>query len=443
MIYFLLILSLLIPSLSFADNNLLIGLAAKDLTPSVEEKIPLGGYGSKERRNWPPEIFKRYPILRMFAPSKGTLDPIRAKVMYIQGQDKKLLFISLDVIGVTREMRDDLLKRLKKEGFNSSNVIISGTHTHSGPGALSTNLFWQIFAMDRFQKKFYKKFMDQIMSTIHESVQNATEGTLHTLSFATSNLVRNRRGPLRPVNPNAHFILAKNTANEWMGGIVNYAVHGTSLGAENLFFSADTPGSIERELEKMLTEINGYIRPMSQSTFLFINGAEGDISPNLSNHHEMGVQFAKQTEDHWNFITPLNSDWQTYQKTVYLYKPKVNLSKCIEEKWMPKGVNIGLGRFIDSSTTINQVRFGSLWLMSWPGEATTEIGLMLKEEALKLGATDAWVLGLTNDHLAYFTTPEEFKEGGYESCVNFFGANGGLTLINAHKKLSTFRKGHL
>jgi hypothetical protein len=42
------------------------------------------------------------------------------------------------------------------------------------------------------------------------------------------------------------------------------------------------------------------------------------------------------------------------------------------------------------------------------------------------------VMGLTNDHLAYFTTPEEFLAGGYETCVNFFGAEGGKNILQKH-----------
>lgn len=41
-------------------------------------------------------------------------------------------------------------------------------------------------------------------------------------------------------------------------------------------------------------------------------------------------------------------------------------------------------------------------------------------------------MGLTNDHLAYFTTPEEFSAGGYETCVNFFKADGGNNILQKH-----------
>lgn len=442
--YFFLLLSLTtLSTFSFADDELQIGLATQEITPSVEEKIPLGGYGSFDRRKVPFQISKDYPFLRLFKPAQGALDPIRAKVMYLKGPDKKLLFISLDVIGVTKEMRTDLIKRLQKLGFDTHNVIISGTHTHAGPGALSPNLFWEIFAMDRFQKKYYERFMKQVIDTVTHAMSVTTPGELFTLSFNTSNLTRNRRGSDRPLNPMANLLLAKAHTGEWLGGIVNFAVHGTSLGSKNLFFSSDTPGAIERELEMLLINENGLFRPYGKASFLFVNGAEGDVSPGLGTHEEMGKEFARQTKTNWSLMKPLTAEWKTLNKEITLYKPKVNLRKCIDKKWMPKKINIGLNAFISKKTTINQIRFGKLWLLTWPGEATTEIGLKLNDEAMKHGAQESWFFGLTNDHLAYFTTPEEFKVGGYETCVNFFGENGGLRLIDEHKKLFQLQEGHL
>lgn len=418
-----------------AENNLMVGLSTTDVTPSVDDQIPLGGYGSVERRNWPPRIY-RHPFIRTFRPSLGELDPIRVKSMYLQKENKKLLFISLDVIGVSGEMRQDIIQRIKEMGIPASSIIISGTHTHSGPGGLSNNLFWQIFAMDRFQRKFYEKYMNEITKTIKASILNAQPAELFTLSYATTDLQNNRRGEDRPLDPTANLMMARTLSGEWLGGLINFAVHGTSLEADNLFFSADAPGAIERGLEKFLQQENGSVRLINNPRVLFMNGAEGDVSPK-HDQTMMGSEFASQTIAHWNELKPMNETWIVLEKKISLSKPTVDLKKCVDESWMPKGIKLGLGRFVSKTTVINQIHFGPLWLLTWPGEPTTEIGLKLKQVAMETGALDAWVFGLTNDHLGYFTTPEEFAKGGYETCVNFFGSQGGETILKAHKNLST------
>lgn len=421
-------------SLQAAETQLRVGLSSTDVTPRVEDQIPLGGFGSLERRNWPPHLF-HYPFLRTFRIAQGKLDPIRVKSMYLARENSKLLFVSLDVIGISNKMRLDLISRLKHTGIPDSNIIISATHTHSGPGGLSDNFFWQIFAMDRYQKRFYEKYMAAIVKTIMVSVYNTQPAELFTLSYATSELLNNRRGPNRPIDPTANFLMARNLNGEWLGGLVNYAVHGTSLGAANLFFSSDAPGSIEREMEQFLAQENGSVRLSNYPQVLFLNGAEGDISPK-HDQIKMGKDFVTQTISHWNEIAPLTESWQVLQQKVYVGKPVIKLKKCVNESWMPKNLKIGVKRFVSNTTIINQIHFGPLWLMTWPGEPTTELGLQLKQMAKDSGAQTAWVLGLTNDHLAYFTSPEEYETGGYESCVNFFGPDGAKKIIQAHQKLS-------
>ena len=432
---FVLFLALSLTQAALASDELMVGIATTDITPAKEDFIPLGGYGSAERRNYPFRFFTKKPYFRTFRVSEGTLDPIRAKAMYVKRGDKKLLFVGLDVIGVTKGMHKDLIEKLSDEGFNSSEVIVSGTHTHSGPGGLSNNFLWEVIAMDRFQKAYYDLFLSQVVDTVRAAIADVQAADLHTLSFDTENLQNNRRGNHRPLYPRAILLLAQSKSGEWMGGLVNYAVHGTSLDADNLLFSSDVPGAIEKGLTELLAEKNGYVRTLSESDFIFINGAEGDVSPAMK-YHELGAEFASQTAKHWEEIKPLEANWTTVQQEIDMGKPKINISKCVEQKWMPKKFNIGLKKFISSKTFISQVHFGNLWFMTWPGEPTTELGTKLRAAAQENGAEDAWVFGLTNDHLAYFTTEDEFATGGYEACTNFFGATGGTKIIEAHRALS-------
>ncbi len=48
----------------------------------------------------------------------------------------------------------------------------------------------------------------------------------------------------------------------------------------------------------------------------------------------------------------------------------------------------------------------------------------------------AWIMGLTNDYLAYFTTPDEFNQGGYEACFSLYGKQSGTKILSEHKALS-------
>src|SRR5437762_5608033 len=142
-------------SLSFAQSpsqpELRAGAASVEI--ALPQGVPLAGYGSVARRAFP--YVHGYEYAKLFKPSTGTHDAIRAKSMVLISGDKKLLFVSLDVAGVTAEMYEDLLAKLAPLGYQRDQVFVAATHTHSGPGTLSRRWLWQFLASDRYQDKIY------------------------------------------------------------------------------------------------------------------------------------------------------------------------------------------------------------------------------------------------------------------------------------------------
>jgi hypothetical protein len=69
--------------------------------------------------------------------------------------------------------------------------------------------------------------------------------------------------------------LAKSSANgRWLGGMVNYSVHGGGMPIDTLVYSSDFPGQIELQMENRIRGMNdGGNKPV----ILFVNGAEGDV----------------------------------------------------------------------------------------------------------------------------------------------------------------------
>jgi hypothetical protein len=131
--------------------------------------------------------------------------------------------------------------------------------------------------------------------------------------------------------------------------------------------------------------------------------------------------------------------WDVKKIDVQLKAPKLNLAGCInspdKESKIFKRFAIPVGKLLPRQASIWQIKLGSLFLMTWPGEPNTSLGRMLKTAAQETGNTQPWVLGLTNDHLSYFTSKQEYTAGGYEACASFYGAEGGPTLVSAHRKM--------
>ena len=421
------------------SDHLHVGFSSSDITPPVG--VPLAGFGGGARRLGF-DILSRYPYATFLVPSEGVLDPIRAKVMALQQGKKKLVFISLDTVAVTAEVRKDLLHHLKKNhGLGPDEVFISATHTHSGPGTLSRNLYWSLLAVDAFQQKIYDQILNGVIRGVERAFASLEPAELWAFEFKTEEIQKNRRDKEGHFDPITNVLLAKNKRGHWLGGMVNIAIHGTSLNGKNLCFSADIPGAMERAVQARLKEMNG-ATANGMPTVLFINGAEGDVGPakrGLENMVKLADSFGDQVVKALPSARPVDPKWSVTSKEVKLSSASLNVRGCIKDETIRSFIfrefRLWIGFLLPSETQVWNIQLGDLTFMTWPGEATTSVGFALKHTAKKAGVTHPWFMGLTNDYLGYQTTEEEYHTSSYESCSSLFGPDGAQQILDAHEKL--------
>ena len=130
---------------------------------------------------------------------------------------------------------------------------------------------------------------------------------------------------------------------------MNFVVHGTALNAHNLELSADVPGGIERALEQQL-----------HAPVLFINGAEGDVSPAEGGYEgiaNLSHSFGKQASHVLANAKPMEATWSVRSSTIQLGDPAVTVGAS-------------------ASTRSATVEAATLWSSSstcfiWPGSGIT------------------------------------------------------------------------
>jgi neutral ceramidase len=409
-------------SLCFAQSKteLRVGFAQAEI---AQNGVPLAGYGSGARRTFPFISSNEYAT--WFKPSTGTHDSIRVKAMTLWSGDKKLLFVSLDLAAVTNETYEDLVAHLAKLGYSRQAVFISATHTHSGPGTLSNRFLWEALAADRFQPAYYARVRDSVAAVVMSAENAAQPAHLFSASFATKGLQRNRRHREGWFDPTANILLARSRSGAWLGAMVNFAIHGTALNAHNLELSADVPGGIERALQEQL-----------HAPVMFINGAEGDVSPaegGFGGIERISRSFAQQAMQALPQANPVEPTWSVRSSTIQLGDPAVILGACLPQSWhkhIGDWIVLGLGDSVPHSITVTSLQLGELRMLAWPGEPTTTLGFDLKQ-----AAPNAWVLGLTNGYQGYFTSPGEFAEGRYEACSSLYGKQAGERVVEAFADL--------
>ncbi len=122
------------------------GVARAVITP--QEPIWMAGYGSRDH------------------PSEGTLVDLWAKALAIEdAKGKKVVLVTTDLLGFPKKMSDRIRDQLAiKYGLTRSQIILSSSHTHSGP-VLMDALF-DIYPLDAKQTEVIRKYSNNLEKQI-------------------------------------------------------------------------------------------------------------------------------------------------------------------------------------------------------------------------------------------------------------------------------------
>jgi Neutral/alkaline non-lysosomal ceramidase, N-terminal len=423
------------------SNPLMVGMVSHDMKPALG--IPLAGYGAEARR-LPEKIdWKlKYPECTLFRPSEGYHSPIRSKVMALkQGQDH-LIFVSLDTIGLEHRLTRDVLKGLKDYGIKPHELVLTATHTHGGPGTLSKRFPLQVIAVDLYRPKNYRYILNQVVTSIKMALDHMEPADVYKTKAAINGIQKNKWRQVNKFDNTAGFLVAKSRATgQWMGGIVNFSVHGGSMPVGLMLYSSDLNGGIEHELEKHFAFKNAL--QGKEPVFLFLNGAEGDVGAVGGRSVEIIDVLSKKfvdeaapalIEESMTAVEPVIS---SKKDKFFLGIPASTIKFC-GDGWvekLPQWFKVNLYPLMPSHSYISQSQVGDVTFLTWPGEPSTQLGWDLQKMAKENGVIDPWVIGLAHDYTTYYTNKEEFNEGTYDSCSSLYGHKGSRRVIKAHEKL--------
>jgi neutral ceramidase len=242
------------------------GVAKADLDPPLG--IPMAGYA-----------------MRL---SKGTLDPIEARVLAMSDGSRTIAFVTLDLCytfepPVMEEIRASVRSSVDE-------VIFHASHTHSGPTYAAS-------------PEAVRHAIPRITAAIQAAARSLAPARIGN-SWGQAYIGFNRRylrpdGSLEmfwrnetkitttfPVDPTVGVIRIDDVAGKPIAILVHYSCHPVVLGPENLEYSADYPGEMRRYVEQQLGGMA-----------FFLQGAPGDINPYLDKTRlgQDAVALMKQT----------------------------------------------------------------------------------------------------------------------------------------------------
>jgi hypothetical protein len=206
----------------------------------VPAGAPLAGYGSLTRRLLLPDVLGRHPHTFWFQPSQGMRDPLAARALVLQAGGQRVGWVAVDLLAVDRAFTVDVETRLQAAGVPALTLIVSASHTHSGPGSFVDSELMGWFTLDRIDGTVRETLLDAVVTAIRLADAARRPARLATASVTAPPLVRSRLR--QPLDHEMLVIRVTGLGGEPLALVWNYAIHGTTLGSRNLRLSGDVMG---------------------------------------------------------------------------------------------------------------------------------------------------------------------------------------------------------
>jgi hypothetical protein len=416
------VLAVLLPTVSPAappGNTLRAGAARMPMR--IPPGTPVAGYGSIHRRLLVPDLLGLYPHAFWFKPAQGHLDELSVRALVVYVGEKRITWVAADLVAVDQGFTRRLGERLVASGIKAGTLIVSASHTHSGPGAFLGSEVFAVTAVDREDAMVRDAVLDAMVEAVRRAGTRARDARMALATVAGPPATISRLGG----DVDREVVVLKLVARdgEPIAVLWNYAIHGTMLGPRNLRLSGDVMGVASRAIEDALGV-----------PALYINGAVGDVSPRHHGETEQevtGRALATTVRAAWAHATPEPIEGRPLAvrtTRVRLPSPSVSLPHCTA-RWMPSWARVPLGRVLPRETELIAVALGRLAWVTMPGEPVTALGREIKDAARQRWP-HTFVAGLSNDYLGYFVRPDDYARPGYVTCAAIYGPQIGACLVD-------------
>lgn len=206
------------------------------------------------------------------------------------------IYMVLDTLAGDTAVRHGILQGLAALGgdyarYGEHNVAVSGTHSHSGPGAWMNYLLPQI-PTKGFDKQSYQAIVDGAILSIKRAHESLTPGRLSFGSIGLEDANINRSPYSYAHNPAAErarykanvektltlLRLDRQSDNKTLGVLTWFPVHGTSMYNNNTLVTGDNKGVAAYLFERSIKDDARFV---DNAVIGFSQASVGDTSPNI------------------------------------------------------------------------------------------------------------------------------------------------------------------
>ena len=437
---------LLCGSLAVAENqpcqaSVRAGAAAVDITP---REFPLNMPGGFQANM-----------------AESAHDSLHARALVLDDGKTSLVLVVVDSLGAAPEMLSEAKELAsQKTGIPTDRMLISSTHTHSGPPSNTTEGSGPAVAY----RKLLLEGIAQSIIQAHGNLQPAAIGAAaHPLPeevfnrrwylkpgkiplnpFGKLDQVKMNPGtnpdildrPAGPTDPDITIISVQDAQRKPLALVANYSLHYVGAVPRGQI-SADYFGEFSRLMPTRLRASDSFVAMMSNGTSGDINNIPFTVTrPPREPYEQIRIVARKAADAAWFAHRKIEQHQSNVQlgmreRDIVLKHRTVSEEELAEARRITDLTDereiAGLPRLAqayarrtlslaeaDKTVTVKlqAIRIGDLAVCGIPFETFAETGLELKDRS---PFPQTMVIGLANGRYGYLPTPRQHRLGGYET----------------------------
>ena len=405
--------------------------------------------------------------------STGVHDDLHAKAIVISGAGQQVALVACDLVGIPPAVVEEARELIQRAtGIPAANVMISATHSHTGPlipdgGARAGAYGGDLETAKRYRAELPGKIAESVrlaqarLAPARASFGKGREETISfnrryfmkdgTVGWNPGKLNPNIAGPAGPIDPELPLVLFESAKGEPLATYVNFALHQDTVGG----FEASADYAYT--LSTVLSQVKG-----AGMLTLFTIGPAGNInhidvksSDPQKGHAEaarIGTILAGEALKTYTRLQPVaGANLQVASRMVSLDPARLEAGDLERAQAFAKQLDAGeTVKFLDTVFAFKaldtaaragkplpaEVQLISLGdQIAWvglPGEIFTELGTALKH-ASPFPLTI--VAELAHGPVTYFPNDAAFDQGNYEVVTSRAARGSGERLTAAAKAL--------
>ncbi len=443
---------------------------AQDAKPQVQaEKVATlrVGFGKESITPLVPTPMAGYYGIRY---STDTHDPLWAKATVLDDGQSRVALVVVDLIATTPWMVTETRRLIEEKlGIPGSHVMISATHSHTGPMLYEPDE--RVVGRFGNQTEEAKQYMLRLPESIAKSVVIACEslnpmsvmfgeGEEKQLGFNRRFFMKDgtvgwnpgKRNPLivreaGPTDDQLPFIAFSDEQGDLSGVLSSYAIHLDTVGGTQ--WSADVPFTIQETLKRVFgDEVHSQYATGACGDVNHINVRSAERQGGHRESARIGTRLASAVLRAWDSRKPLaNVRLAAENRIVRLpvqnhpgeksLWAKQTLAKMSEQTLPPFMEMVEAYRIADVETRTDGVIEAEVQVISmghevaWvslPGEIFVQLGIAIKD-ASPFQSTS--IHELANGSIGYVPTRQAYSQGNYEVISARCGEGSGEMLVDA------------